>query len=149
MRATHLTIALLAVFALAAGGALTGCGSSSNNGYVPEPKPEPFSHAEYFTANPYEGANLNTVCVGCHTEEAADMLMTGHWNWEGVTTNLEGQETGVHGKTDLLNNFCIAIESNEGRCTQCHVGIGWADDTFDKTDPNNVDCLCCHDTTGS
>ncbi len=151
MRATRLTIVLLALFGLAAGGALTGCGSSGEGNCfdcVDCPDVEPFSHEKHFTDHPYEGKNLNTICMACHSDEAADILKTGHWNWEGVATNLEGLETEVHGKTDLLNNFCIAIPSNEGRCTQCHIGVGWADNTFDHTDPNNVDCLICHDTTG-
>jgi octaheme c-type cytochrome (tetrathionate reductase family) len=29
------------------------------------------------------------------------------------------------------------------------VGYGWKDDSFDFTDPSRVDCLVCHDTTGS
>jgi len=145
MRATRFTLALLAVFALAATGTLTGCGSSGGNDYVPE---VPFSHAEYFAANPYEGDNLNTVCVGCHTDEAADLLETGHWQWEGTATNIEGHEGHTHGKTDLLNNFCIAIPSNEGRCTQCHIGVGWVDDSFDFDDATAIDCIVCHDTTG-
>ena len=48
----------------------------------------------------------------------------------------------------LLNNFCIAVPSNEGRCSQCHPSYGWKDDSFDLTSEENVDCLVCHDTTG-
>ncbi|MFW6178539.1 MAG: tetrathionate reductase family octaheme c-type cytochrome [Desulfohalobiaceae bacterium] len=42
----------------------------------------------------------------------------------------------------------MSIHSNEARCTSCHVGYGWEDDSFDFTDMNNIDCLVCHDTTG-
>jgi octaheme c-type cytochrome (tetrathionate reductase family) len=55
----------------------------------------------------------------------------------------------VHGKSDLINNFCQAVPSNEGRCTQCHIGIGWKDKTFDFGNPKNIDCLVCHDQTGT
>ena len=45
----------------------------------------------------------------------------------------------------------MAVASNEGRCTQCHIGYGWKSDTpasyFDNV--NNIDCLICHDTTGT
>ncbi|MBK8974593.1 MAG: tetrathionate reductase family octaheme c-type cytochrome [Planctomycetes bacterium] len=111
--------------------------------------PAPFSHTAHFTANPYEGPNLNVACVGCHAKEVQDLLHTGHWNWSGVTTNVVGVETEVHGKTDMINNFCIAVPSNEGRCTQCHVGTGWSNASFSFADPSHVDCLVCHDTTGT
>jgi len=37
---------------------------------------------------------------------------------------IAGLEGKVIGKKDLLNNFCVAVPSNEGRCTQCHSGPG-------------------------
>jgi octaheme c-type cytochrome (tetrathionate reductase family) len=92
---------------------------------------------------------MNTACVGCHAEEVQDLLQTGHWNWQGDATMVAGYETEVHGKADFLNNFCIAIATNEGRCTQCHIGVGWADKNFNFGDPAGVDCLACHDTTGT
>ena len=46
----------------------------------------------------------------------------------------------------------MAISSNEGRCTQCHISYGWKSgtdtDTFFNT-PENIDCLICHDRTGT
>ena len=42
------------------------------------------------------------------------------------------------------------IQSNEARCTSCHAGYGWKDaKTFDFTDPTKVDCLVCHEQTGT
>lgn len=41
------------------------------------------------------------------------------------------------------------MQSNWCRCTSCHAGYGWKDDTFDFTSQENVDCLACHDTTGT
>jgi len=49
----------------------------------------------------------------------------------------------------LINNFCIAVPTNEGRCTQCHTGYGYADDTFAFNDPKTIDCLVCHDQSGT
>jgi len=103
-------------------------------------------HKGYFSENPYTGGES---CMGCHGEIGDAVLMTGHWNWEGVATNIEGFEDGYHGKNDILNNFCVAVPSNEGRCTQCHIGVGYADDTFDFGNRNNIDCLACHDQTGT
>ena len=45
----------------------------------------------------------------------------------------------------------MAIVSNEGRCSQCHISYGWKSDStasfFDQV--SNIDCLVCHDTTGT
>ena len=39
--------------------------------------------------------------------------------------------------------------SNWCRCTSCHVGYGWKDKNFDFKDPSRIDCLVCHDSTGT
>lgn len=41
------------------------------------------------------------------------------------------------------------IQSNEARCTSCHAGYGWKDNNFDFSDPTKVDCLVCHEQTGT
>ncbi len=41
------------------------------------------------------------------------------------------------------------IKGNEARCTSCHAGYGWKDDSFDFTDQSKVDCLVCHERTGT
>jgi hypothetical protein len=43
----------------------------------------------------------------------------------------------------------MSIASNEARCTSCHAGYGWKDATFDFTDMTKMDCLVCHDRTGT
>jgi hypothetical protein len=43
----------------------------------------------------------------------------------------------------------MAITSNWCRCTSCHAGYGWKDDAFDFSDASRIDCLVCHDTTGT
>jgi octaheme c-type cytochrome (tetrathionate reductase family) len=52
------------------------------------------------------------------------------------------------GKKNVINNFCISVQSNWTGCTSCHVGYGWEDDTFDFSNQENVDCLVCHDQSG-
>ena len=102
-------------------------------------------HSGYFATNDYEGTES---CTNCHGWDADEFINTAHFKWEGFASGIAGHEGHIHGKQDILNNFCIAIPSNEGRCSHCHAGYGWADDTFDFEDPNNVDCLICHDQTG-
>ena len=103
-------------------------------------------HELYFSVVLYEGTQS---CLMCHEEQGTAALNMGHFKWEGQTSNIVGLEGGTHGKNDLINNFCIAVPTNEGRCTQCHAGYGYNDKSFNFDDPNNVDCLICHDQSGT
>lgn len=89
---------------------------------------------------------VTKACLGCHTEAAAQFHKTIHWTWLDPNSPASARM----GKGGLVtNNFCINILSNEARCTSCHAGFGWKDQHFDFTDPAKVDCLVCHDQTGS
>ena len=91
------------------------------------------------------GREVTEACLSCHTEAAYQMQQTIHWTWI-----VPGDEEGVRGKGGkTLNNFCIHIGSNEPRCTSCHAGFGWKDKDFDFSDETAVDCLVCHEQTGS
>jgi octaheme c-type cytochrome (tetrathionate reductase family) len=103
-------------------------------------------HELYFSTILYEGTES---CLMCHQDVGEAALEMGHFKWEGKTQRIAGLEGGTHGKNDLLNNFCIAVPTNEGRCTQCHIGLGYNDKNFDFQDPANVDCLVCHDQSGT
>ena len=116
------------------------CNATSSNAYAAEQL-----HNGYFEEHAYEGTQS---CLDCHGKIGDDLLTTAHFKWAGDSANIEGFAGGIHGKKDIINNFCIAIPSNEGRCTQCHAGYGYADATFDFGNPDNVDCLVCHDQTG-
>ncbi|WP_286181717.1 tetrathionate reductase family octaheme c-type cytochrome [Desulfovibrio sp. Huiquan2017] len=90
-------------------------------------------------------------CLRCHEQAGEDMLTTAHWLWRGPSPyTVEHRKSVMSGKgTTTLNNFCLSAISNEKRCTSCHAGYGWKDDTFDFSNQENMDCLVCHDTTGS
>ena len=89
------------------------------------------------------GPDVTRACLGCHTEASKQLHKTKHWNWQ--FTNPDTGE--VVGKKSIINNYCLAIASNEARCTSCHIGYGWKDDSFDFASEESVDCLVCHDTT--
>ena len=91
------------------------------------------------------GPEVTKACLSCHTEAAKQIHNTKHWSWEFL--NPDNQQK--LGKKNVLNNFCIAPRTNYAFCTTCHVGYGWKDDNFDFTSEVNVDCLVCHDTTGT
>jgi octaheme c-type cytochrome (tetrathionate reductase family) len=103
-------------------------------------------HVAYFTESEYVGTSS---CLNCHGSIADEILTTGHWKWEGTSAGMTGIEDEIHGKTDVINNFCIAVGSNEARCSQCHIGYGYADNTFDFSNTENIDCLICHDQSGT
>jgi len=119
----------------------TDCNALASDAYAPVQL-----HKGYFAENPYEGTES---CLNCHGNIGDDMIDSAHFKWEGLATNLVGFEAEIHGKNDIINNFCVAVPSNEGRCTQCHTGYGYADNTYDFGNPENVDCLVCHDQTGT
>jgi octaheme c-type cytochrome (tetrathionate reductase family) len=90
-----------------------------------------------------------STCKMCHSSDFTghinDIMASAHWNWEVDDQN----NTSNVGKINAINNFCVAVESNEPRCTSCHIGIGWSDSSFDLTNPDNIDCFVCHDGTGA
>ncbi len=100
----------------------------------------------------YDGS---ATCLNCHGKDGifpgpdrgAEIMHTVHWTW--LATNTPAGHTQVMGKKNIINNYCIATASNEPRCTSCHIGVGWRDNTFDFNDSSKIDCLVCHDTTGT
>jgi len=98
---------------------------------------------------PFEDAHAVTAaCLSCHTERDKEVMMTSHWKWEREEV-LEGKGVVPLGKKNILNNFCIGVSGSEATCTRCHIGYGWADKSFDFNEPTNIDCLVCHDNSGS
>ena len=116
-------------------------------------------HAAYFEGKALaNGPAVTAECITCHADEAADFMQTQHWTWKGPTPQLRDlvdfvadplavQDPGTIGKATLVNNFCVAVASNEKRCEQCHAGYGTtvsARSGANATDPTRVDCLVCH-----
>lgn len=98
----------------------------------------------------YEDADS---CMLCHWSpmgstravDVQEIMSSSHWTWE-KTDPFTGAEVG---KLNVINNYCVAVPSNEPRCTSCHIGVGWKDETFDFSDSSQIDCLICHDGTGT
>ncbi len=125
---------------LVTAGLLTGLGLSSSAWAE--------GHAEYVGAGPFaNGPAVTAKCLECHDAEARAFMGSVHWTWARKQT--VGGKTLEYGKKNALNNFCVAVPSNWPRCTSCHAGYGWKDDTFDFSKAENVDCVVCHETTGT
>jgi octaheme c-type cytochrome (tetrathionate reductase family) len=105
------------------------------------------NHAEFITGPFKNGPEVTKKCMECHEQETKTFMKSVHWNWAKKQT-VNGK-TMEYGKKNALNNFCVAVPSNWPRCTSCHAGYGWKDGTFDFSKAENVDCLVCHDTTGT
>jgi octaheme c-type cytochrome (tetrathionate reductase family) len=98
--------------------------------------------------NPF---SVTQNCLSCHEKEGQAILKTSHWNWQGASPFTVGHEkrNDLGKRHATINNFCINLNGNWPRCTSCHIGYGWKDAGFDFKDPGKIDCLICHDTTGT
>jgi octaheme c-type cytochrome (tetrathionate reductase family) len=106
-------------------------------------------HAEMIEGPFDKPQEVTETCLMCHDGVDKEIMKTRHWNWKGSEfTNNNGEKVAL-GKQNIINNFCVAVPSNWPRCTSCHIGFGWKDETFDFTEGNNIDCLVCHDQTGT
>ncbi|MGC4000908.1 MAG: tetrathionate reductase family octaheme c-type cytochrome [Anaeromyxobacter sp.] len=109
-----------------------------------------FDHTPVIPASFESPQAVTRACLGCHPDAAA-VMKTAHWRWLGDEVEIPGRPGKKLrvGKANLLNNFCIAARGNERSCTKCHIGYGWADDSFDFSKAENIDCLVCHEQTGT
>ena len=102
-------------------------------------------------SGPYEsGSDVTAACLECHEDAAQQVMATAHWTWMSAPVEVDWRDEPIAtGKANLLNNFCIGIQSNWAGCTSCHAGYGWEDADFDFNDPLAVDCLVCHAASGT
>jgi octaheme c-type cytochrome (tetrathionate reductase family) len=96
---------------------------------------------------------VTAECLRCHEDASHEVMQTNHWTWQAPPVEVSWSDEPVStGKANVINNFCIGIQSNENGCTRCHAGYGWTsdlgEDYFDVATETNVDCLVCHDTSG-
>jgi len=117
----------------------------------PRPKTRShLDHAAFFSEALETPQAVTRACLRCHPQAASEFMKTAHWQWLGDEVEVPGHPGPIRiGKKNLINNFCISIEGNFASCTKCHAGYGWADDSFDFSREENVDCLVCHERSGS
>ena len=93
----------------------------------------------------FSGPEVTKVCLECHNTAGHQFMKNKHWTWD-----YKHPKTGQHlGKSVLINNFCTNARGNEGMCAQCHAGYNMKDSDFDFTNQDNIDCLICHESTGT
>ncbi|MCU7496248.1 MAG: tetrathionate reductase family octaheme c-type cytochrome [Ignavibacteria bacterium] len=86
------------------------------------------------------------ACISCHNERHTEVMKSNHWNWEREEY-VKGRGIVYLGKKNAINNFCIGVQGNEQSCAKCHIGYGLSGGEMNYKDPNNIDCLVCHDNT--
>jgi len=115
--------------------------------------PNRLQHTDHTSlmSGPYrDGPSVTRACLECHETAAQEVMATVHWKWEGDPVAIPGHDQAMAiGKKNLINNFCIGVQSNWRACTSCHAGYGWEDGNYDFSVAENVDCLVCHDQSGT
>jgi len=106
-------------------------------------------HTEFIEGPFQSPQEVTETCLMCHEGVDHDIMQTRHWNWLGDEYLDKDGNSRRAGKQTIINNYCISVSSNWPRCTSCHIGYGWKDNTFDFEDGKNIDCLICHDQTGT
>jgi octaheme c-type cytochrome (tetrathionate reductase family) len=114
-------------------------------------RPAHVDHSSLFEGETFgTGPEVTVACLTCHADAGEQVLHTAHWRWESEPVMLEGRDEPVTtGKKNTINNFCIGIQGNWASCTACHAGYGWKDADFDFENAQNIDCLACHDNSGT
>ena len=108
-------------------------------------QPAHVDHSALIEGPLQSGEDVTRACLECHDASAHEVMATSHWTWRGQLIQRPGDEAPIRvGKANLLNNFCIGVQPNLPRCTSCHAGYGWKDDSFDFEEQERVDCLVCH-----
>jgi len=108
-------------------------------------RPPHIDHTDLMKGPYASGQEVTQACLECHEEAASEVMGTVHWTWESKPYTVAWRDDPVTvGKKNSPNNFCLGIQGNWPKCTSCHAGYGWEDDSFDFNEPTNVDCLACH-----
>lgn len=109
---------------------------------------QPLEQNHSMIAGPFnELSEVTSQCLICHPKQGEDILRSSHWNWKR-TRNINGRDE-VYSKKNGLTTFALAAGANPTQCLTCHISGNLLDQKFDPTSAVNIDCLVCHDTTGT
>lgn len=105
-------------------------------------------HSAFFQDTTLSPQEITRACLKCHPNSAKEVMKTAHWTWISGDAVRNGKSIAL-GKRNQINNFCISVVGNWGSCVTCHAGYGWSDSKYDFSKEENVDCLICHDGSGT
>jgi hypothetical protein len=86
-------------------------------------------------------------CLSCHARQGEDILQSSHWTWE--RSRLIGTERRTFAKKTGLTTFAVSVTANPSRCMTCHISTTLLSGRHDPSAAADIDCLVCHDTTGT
>ena len=136
---------------------MNSCKKNTNNNHSNIPKPinpieeraiAHLDHSAYFKDSKKTPQEVTKRCLECHPNSAREVMKTPHFTWISGDAIRNGKDI-LLGKRNQINNFCISVVGNWKSCTACHAGYGFGDMSYDFTKEENVDCLVCHDGSGT
>ncbi|MBM9537449.1 hypothetical protein [Desulfobulbus alkaliphilus] len=86
-------------------------------------------------------------CLSCHAGQGEDILQSSHWTWE--RSRIIGAEQRTFAKKTGLTFFAVSVTANPSRCMTCHISTNLLSGRHDPSAAADIDCLVCHDTTGT
>ena len=92
-------------------------------------------------------SEVTAQCLSCHAKQGEDILHSSHWTWKRERKTDSGSRE--FSKKNGLTTFALAAGANPSQCLPCHISSNLLDNGFDPTSPVNIDCLVCHDTSGT
>lgn len=106
-------------------------------------------HKEIVTGPLETPQQVTEECLMCHEEAGDEILQSNHWNW--LTSNIAAsrEQEKLSSKRIPINNFCIAVNGELPGCVNCHLNENQKDSLFNFKTPENIDCLVCHEQTGT
>ena len=92
------------------------------------------------------GPEVTKACLTCHTEAAKQVHKTKHWTWEFMQPGHQAEAGQEDTSSTTSVPPCHRTRSSAPPATSATAGR-----TTSSTSPSedNVDCLVCHDTTGT
>jgi len=108
-------------------------------------------HKELITVNTgMKPQEVTSQCLNCHPDTAHDILDSAHWNWKGLTPSIQGHEHSTSiGLLQVMDNYTITMLPELVDSRSFHIGYSPAASAIDFNNAENIDCLVCHDTTGT
>ncbi len=89
-------------------------------------------------------------CLTCHETDGQEILLTAHWRWSGHSPGVFGhEESGDLGLRTLASSHVLGVAADVAYCATCHIGLGDGPEGTYARPSETIDCLVCHDTTGT
>ena len=106
-------------------------------------------HAEN-VSGPFETIQQVTEeCLLCHDDSGEEVFQSNHWNWLSSSLTQTINHSELSNISFPINSFCIAVKGDSASCITCHLTEEQKETSFEFKDAVNIDCLVCHEQTGT